>query len=82
MSEKTEQPTTQRLQKSRDDGDSGVSGFASQALAFLVAVTLLFTTNAYLLLVNGWFRSFKVVPAHGLHLERCRRGHGRGCSLL
>ena len=32
----------------------------------LVAVTLLFTTNAYLLLVNGWFRSFKVVPAHGL----------------
>jgi len=32
----------------------------------LIAVTLLFTTNAYLLLVNGWFRSFKVVPAHGL----------------
>jgi flagellar biosynthesis protein FliR len=32
----------------------------------LVAVTLLFTTNAYLLLVNGWFRSFAVVPAHGL----------------
>ncbi len=32
----------------------------------LVAITLLFTTNAYLLLVNGWFRSFKVVPAHGL----------------
>ena len=31
----------------------------------LVAVTLLFTTNVYLLLVNGWFRSFKVVPAHG-----------------
>ncbi len=32
----------------------------------LIAVTLLFTSNAYLLLVNGWFRSFKVVPAHGL----------------
>src|SRR5512141_371409 len=32
----------------------------------LIAVTLLFTTNAYLRLVNGWFRSFKVVPAHGL----------------
>ena len=32
----------------------------------LIAVTLLFTTNAYLLLVNGWFRSFQVVPAHGL----------------
>ena len=57
----------------------------------LIAVTLLFTTNAYLLLVNGWFRSFKVVPAHGLvvrrPLERAdeepravprRRGRGRG----
>lgn len=32
----------------------------------LIAVTLLFTTNAYLLLVNGWFRSFDVIPAHGL----------------
>ncbi len=32
----------------------------------LIAVTLLFTTNGYLILVNGWFRSFKVVPAHGL----------------
>ncbi len=41
MSEKTEQPTTQRREKAREDGDSGVSAFASQALAFLVAVTLL-----------------------------------------
>jgi flagellar biosynthetic protein FliR len=32
----------------------------------LVAVTLLFTSNGYLLLVNGWFRSFDVVPVHGL----------------
>lgn len=40
MGEKTEQPTTQRLQKARADGDSGVSAFASQALAFLVAVAL------------------------------------------
>ena len=32
----------------------------------LVATTLLFTTNGYLLLVNGWFRSFKVVPINGL----------------
>jgi flagellar biosynthetic protein FliR len=32
----------------------------------LVAVTLLFTTNAYLLLVNGWFRSFAVIPAQGI----------------
>jgi flagellar biosynthetic protein FliR len=35
----------------------------------LVGITLLFTTNAYLLLVNGWFRSFKVVPATGLGLN-------------
>ncbi len=35
----------------------------------LLAVTLLFTTNAYLLLVDGWFRSFKVVPANGLAVE-------------
>ncbi len=32
----------------------------------LLAITLLFSTNAYLVLVNGWFRSFDVVPAHGL----------------
>lgn len=41
MSEKTEQPTAQRQKKANDDGDSGVSAFASQAVAFLVAVTLL-----------------------------------------
>jgi flagellar biosynthetic protein FliR len=35
----------------------------------LIAITLLFTTNAYLLLVNGWFRSFDVVPAHGLSFQ-------------
>ncbi len=28
----------------------------------LIAVTLLFTTNAYLIFVNGWFRSFKSFP--------------------
>ena len=39
--DKTEQPTTQRLEKARDEGDSGVSSFASQAVAFLVAVALL-----------------------------------------
>ena len=32
----------------------------------LLAVTLLFSTNAYLVIVNGWFRSFDLVPAHGL----------------
>lgn len=32
----------------------------------LLATTLLFTTNAYLILVNGFFRSFDVIPAGGL----------------
>src|SRR3954447_18078845 len=36
----------------------------------LVAITLLFTTNAYLILVNGWFRSFEVVPASGMPLDK------------
>jgi flagellar biosynthetic protein FliR len=35
----------------------------------LVAATLLFSTNAYLVLVSGWFRSFDAVPAHGLAIE-------------
>ncbi len=34
----------------------------------LIGITLLFTTNAYLILINGWFRSFQVVPARGLDL--------------
>ncbi|MDZ4826750.1 MAG: flagellar biosynthetic protein FliR [Actinomycetota bacterium] len=32
----------------------------------LVAATLLFTTNAHLILVNGFFRSFEAVPVGGL----------------
>jgi len=32
----------------------------------VLAVTLLFSTNAYLVLVNGFFRSFEVIPARGL----------------
>jgi flagellar biosynthetic protein FliR len=35
----------------------------------LLAATLLFTTNAYLVLVSGWFRSFDVVPARGFAME-------------
>ena len=34
----------------------------------LLATTLLFTTNAYLILVSGFFRSFEVVPAGGLSM--------------
>ena len=35
----------------------------------LVGATLLFTTNAYLILVNGWFRSFDAIPASGLSIS-------------
>jgi flagellar biosynthesis protein FlhB len=41
VNEKTEQATPTRLKKAREDGDAGVSSFASQAVAFLVAVLLL-----------------------------------------
>lgn len=40
MSEKTEEPTPQRLRKAREDGDSGVSVQAATAVGFLVAVAL------------------------------------------
>jgi flagellar biosynthesis protein FlhB len=41
VSEKTEEPTAQRLDKAREDGDSGISAFGSQSIAFLVATLLL-----------------------------------------
>jgi flagellar biosynthesis protein FlhB len=40
MSDKTEDPTPRRLRKAREEGDSGASGYAAQALAFLVAVAV------------------------------------------
>jgi type III secretion protein U len=40
VSDKTEEPTPRRLRKAREEGDSGVSAFAAQALAFLVAMAL------------------------------------------
>ncbi len=40
MSDKTEEPTPKRLRKAREEGDSGQSAFAAQALSFLVAVVL------------------------------------------
>jgi len=40
MSDKTEEPTPRRLRKAREEGDSGVSTHAAQAVAFLVAVAL------------------------------------------
>jgi flagellar biosynthesis protein FlhB len=44
MSEPTEEPTPKRLRKAREDGDSPLSTFASQAAAFAAAVAVLPTT--------------------------------------
>jgi type III secretion protein U len=40
VSDKTEEPTPRRLRKAREEGDSGSSTYAAQAIAFLVAVAL------------------------------------------
>ncbi len=40
MSDKTEEATPRRLRKAREEGDSGASAYAAQALAFVVAVAL------------------------------------------
>lgn len=40
VSDKTEEPTPKRLRKAQEDGDSPISSFASQAVAFLVAVAV------------------------------------------
>jgi flagellar biosynthesis protein FlhB len=40
MSDKTEEPTPKRLRKAREDGDSPLSTFASQAFAFVTAVAI------------------------------------------
>lgn len=45
---KTEEPTTARVRKAREEGDSGASLFASQAVALLVGVALLPGTVAAL----------------------------------
>jgi flagellar biosynthesis protein FlhB len=39
--EKTEQPTPRRLKKAREEGDSGVSAYAAQAVAFLAVTAVL-----------------------------------------
>ncbi len=41
MSDKTEEPTTKRLTKAREEGDSGISTNAAQAIAFAAAAVLL-----------------------------------------
>lgn len=41
MSDRTEAPTPRRLRRAREEGDSGASGYAAQAVGFAVAVALL-----------------------------------------
>jgi flagellar biosynthesis protein FlhB len=40
VSDKTEEPTPRRLRKAREEGDSGVSAYAAQSVAFVVTVAL------------------------------------------
>lgn len=40
MSDKTEEPTPRRLAKAREQGDTGASAYASQAVGFVVAIAL------------------------------------------
>ena len=40
MSDKTEDPTPKRLRKAQEEGDSPISAFASQSVAFVVAVAV------------------------------------------
>jgi flagellar biosynthetic protein FlhB len=40
VTDKTEAPTPRRLRRAREDGDSGASGYAAQAVAFAAAVAL------------------------------------------
>jgi type III secretion protein U len=40
MSDKTEEPTPRRLRKAREEGDSPLSGFASQSVAFVAAIAV------------------------------------------
>lgn len=40
MSDKTEEPTPKRIRKAREEGDSPLSTFASQSVAFLCAVAI------------------------------------------
>jgi flagellar biosynthesis protein FlhB len=48
VNDKTEQPTPRRLRKAREEGNSGASAYAAQALAFVVAVALVPTAVAAL----------------------------------
>ena len=47
MSDKSEEPTPQRLRKAREDGDSGISAQLGASLSFLAAIAVLPAAVAY-----------------------------------
>jgi type III secretion protein U len=62
VSDKTEEPTPKRLRKAREQGDSGTSSYASQAVAFFVVLALV--PGAVRALVENSTEQIKAAIAH------------------
>ena len=63
--EKSEQPTPQRLRKASQEGDSGVSTYAGQAVGFLVALALLpAVATAASTRCSSWLRAAIIQANH------------------
>ncbi|HEY8090992.1 MAG TPA: EscU/YscU/HrcU family type III secretion system export apparatus switch protein [Polyangiaceae bacterium] len=62
MSDKTEEATPRKLRKAREEGDSGASTFAAQAVAFVVAVAL--APSAVRALAGNAADSLRLVLSH------------------
>ncbi|MGO9838750.1 MAG: flagellar biosynthesis protein FlhB [Polyangiaceae bacterium] len=75
MSDKTEAPTPRRLRKAREEGDSGVSGHAAQAVAFVVAVGL--APAAIRALASHAADDLRLALASAAHPEAAARFDGR-----
>jgi flagellar biosynthesis protein FlhB len=75
VSDKTEAPTPRRLRKAREEGDSGVSGYAAQAVAFVVAVAL--APAAFRALALHAADDFRIAFARAGHPETVARFDGR-----
>jgi flagellar biosynthesis protein FlhB len=65
VSEKTEDPTPRRLRKARGEGDSGVSSYAAQAIAFVAAVAIV--PSAVRALASHASASLRVAIASAAH---------------
>ncbi len=75
MSDKTEAPTPRRLRKAREEGDSGISGYVAQAVAFVVAVGL--APAALRALASYAADDFRLTFARSAHPEIVVRFDGR-----